>query len=192
MKILDVGCGKHKILGVKGVDIDPDSNADIIHDLNDFPYPFEDNTFDKVYARAILEHLDKAELVMKELYRICKSNAKIIITVPHFSNGVNTWGTLGHRHGFSCTWFTKSLIQTSCFDVKKIRLHYLAKHYFTFKNDPPRKKNIAEILLDKTLTFLANRNLHLCERGWCYLVGGFSMIYVEVIVKKIKNPNWRF
>jgi hypothetical protein len=43
MKILDVGCGKNKRKGAIGIDIDPNSDADVIHDLNIFPWPFNDN-----------------------------------------------------------------------------------------------------------------------------------------------------
>ena len=39
MKILDLGCGKRKRKGTVGIDISKDTDADIIHDLNKFPYP---------------------------------------------------------------------------------------------------------------------------------------------------------
>ena len=41
MKILDLGCGKRKQKDAIGVDMSEDSDADVIHDLNKFPYPFE-------------------------------------------------------------------------------------------------------------------------------------------------------
>ena len=46
IKILDLGCGKKKRPGSVGVDINPNSDADIIHDLNVFPYPFENSSFE--------------------------------------------------------------------------------------------------------------------------------------------------
>ena len=48
MKILDVGCGKSKYPGSIGIDISEKTDADVIHDLNKIPYPFEDNTFDYI------------------------------------------------------------------------------------------------------------------------------------------------
>ena len=60
--------------------------VDYKHDLNKFPYPFNDNTFSYVRAWAIIEHLDNPEKVVKELTRICKSGAIIEILVPHFSH----------------------------------------------------------------------------------------------------------
>jgi len=42
-KILDLGCGNRKKEGTIGIDINPNTNADIIHDPNTFPYPFEES-----------------------------------------------------------------------------------------------------------------------------------------------------
>ena len=52
-QILHLGCGFNKITGSIGVDINPDSAADVIHDLNNFPYPFKDNRFDRIIAENI-------------------------------------------------------------------------------------------------------------------------------------------
>lgn len=84
MKILDLGCGKKKQKGAMGIDINPDTDADIIHDLNKFPYPFEDSTFDFIYADNVIEHLDNVVKVLEELYRITKGGATIKIIVPFF------------------------------------------------------------------------------------------------------------
>lgn len=45
------------ITEITRVDYSPDSNADVIFDLNQKPWPFEDNTFDEVHAYNIMEHL---------------------------------------------------------------------------------------------------------------------------------------
>jgi hypothetical protein len=47
-KILDLGCGKKKRYGTIGVDWSDRYNADIIHDLNKFPYPFKKNSIDHI------------------------------------------------------------------------------------------------------------------------------------------------
>jgi hypothetical protein len=36
-KILDVGCGQNKFPGAIGIDANPRSHADVIHDLGNFP-----------------------------------------------------------------------------------------------------------------------------------------------------------
>jgi len=76
MKILDIGCGKDKIKGegviVIGVDIDPNHKANVVHNLNKFPYPFKDDEFDEIICFNILENLENIPNVIKEIYRIGK------------------------------------------------------------------------------------------------------------------------
>ena len=40
-KIIDLGCGIKKTLGAIGVDLNDSIKPDVKHDLNKFPYPFE-------------------------------------------------------------------------------------------------------------------------------------------------------
>ena len=60
---------------------------DILWDLETFPWPWEDNTVDEILLFHVLEHLGqnpKTYLrIIKELYRICKNDAIIQISVPH-------------------------------------------------------------------------------------------------------------
>ena len=72
MKILDLGCGNKKLPGAIGIDVNPLSDADVIHDLNVLPYPFEDSIFDEIIADNVIEHLDNLLRIMEELSRISK------------------------------------------------------------------------------------------------------------------------
>lgn len=44
--------------------------------------PFEDNSFNIVYATALIEHLDQPIKMLQEAHRILKVNGIIIITTP--------------------------------------------------------------------------------------------------------------
>jgi len=57
-KILDVGCGQNKYPGAIGIDSNPRTQADVIHDLGQSPYPFPDNEFDEVICRHVIDLLD--------------------------------------------------------------------------------------------------------------------------------------
>lgn len=89
-KILDLGCGKNKhyLDGAKviGVDIDTESDADVIYDLNVIPWPFKDDEFDMVICQDVLEHLDDLPKVMLEVRRVCKNGGIIKIRTPHYSS----------------------------------------------------------------------------------------------------------
>jgi predicted SAM-dependent methyltransferase len=104
-KVLDLGCGNRKKEGSVGVDLNPGTNADIIHDLNVFPYPFEDSAFEKIYADNVIEHLDNVVKVMEELYRISKPEGIIIIKVPFFRSRY-AFIDPTHKHYFTTESFT--------------------------------------------------------------------------------------
>jgi len=104
LKILDLGCGKRKREGAIGIDISEDTDADIVHDLNVFPYPFSDSEFDYVYADNIIEHLDNVVKVLEELHRITKDGATIKIIVPFFRS-VYAYIDPTHKHFFTVRSF---------------------------------------------------------------------------------------
>lgn len=85
-KKLNLGCGKEILEGYTNLDIIKLEGTDVVHDLNKFPFPFKDNTFDEILAKSILEHLYDLQKTLEELWRISKPNAIINIGVPHFES----------------------------------------------------------------------------------------------------------
>ncbi|MFH1332570.1 MAG: methyltransferase domain-containing protein [archaeon] len=87
--IIDVGPGRRPR---KDANIFIDINYDLIKhlrnpvvwDLNKTPYPFENESIDKIYMESVLEHLETpmAE-IMKELWRILKVNGTVVLIVPN-------------------------------------------------------------------------------------------------------------
>jgi len=121
VKILDLGCGNRKRAGAIGIDFNPDSAADIIHDLNSFPYPFGDSGFDEIYADNVIEHLDDVLHVMEELYRISKPGGLVKIIVPYFRA---KWAFIDptHKHFFtveSFSYFDPGHIHNKLFNYSK-------------------------------------------------------------------------
>ncbi len=91
MKILDVGCGKKKYVSVHpadtvvGMDGSRRADSDVLHNLENLPWPFADNEFDLVIARHILEHLSDLIATMEEIWRVVRPGGSVKITVPYFS-----------------------------------------------------------------------------------------------------------
>lgn len=72
VKKLNLGAGHMRLPGFTKVDLDASRNPDIIHNLNDMPYPFESNSVEYVEMSHIIEHLDEPLKVLKELHRIMR------------------------------------------------------------------------------------------------------------------------
>jgi len=99
-KILDVGCGWNKTPGAIGIDANPKTHADVIHDLGSIPYPFPDNEFDEIVCRHVAEHVPNVMSFIAELHRVAKPGGRITITTPHYSNP--DWATdPTHRNHFN-------------------------------------------------------------------------------------------
>ncbi len=83
---LNLGCGENKFPGY--INVDKFGVPDIKHDLETFPWPWENNSVKEIQLIHVLEHLGQdAEIyfgIFKEMYRICTNGAKVHIVVPHF------------------------------------------------------------------------------------------------------------
>lgn len=103
-KILDVGCGNNKYPGAIGMDFNPRTQADVIHDLGVVPYPFDDDEFDEIFTHHVAEHVPDVMAFVSELHRITKPGGRIKLVTPHYSNP--DWPTdPTHRNHFNSYTF---------------------------------------------------------------------------------------
>ena len=86
LRILDVGCGIHKQPGAIGLDRNPASRADVIADLDRFPYPFADSSFDRLTAIHVIEHVNDVIRTMEEFHRLVRSGGTVRIETPHYTD----------------------------------------------------------------------------------------------------------
>ena len=82
--------------GAVGIDRVQAVNPDVVHDLDVFPYPFEDNSFDRIRMRHVVEHLSDIVKLMEEVHRIGKPGAEVEIITPHYSSS-NSWTDPTHK-----------------------------------------------------------------------------------------------
>jgi len=126
---LNLGCENKRISGYINVDVDPNSSADIIADLNK-RFPFEDNTISEIKADDIIEHVDNPIAFLNECWRVLIVGGKLLIHVPHFKDGSAYFPE--HKTLFSYCWFQKG-IEKKYAGIKpyksKIRLCYMKNHW---------------------------------------------------------------
>lgn len=97
---LDVGCGSNKLenyIGIDALDID---GVDVVWDLEEFPWPFEDSSFDYIKAFHIIEHINNQVGFFREIHRVAANGAIVHIETPHFSSS-NSWADPTHVKHFS-------------------------------------------------------------------------------------------
>lgn len=90
--MLDFGCGSkpYKDLFIVdeyiGLDFDNsghehgDENIDYFYDGKELP--FEDSSFDSFFSSQVFEHVPNLENILKEIFRVLKPGANLLITVP--------------------------------------------------------------------------------------------------------------
>ncbi len=181
MKILDVGCGSNPYEGAIGMDYNPRTNADVIHDLDDFPYPFEDNEFDLVVSRHVVEHVPNVIRFMEELHRITRPGGRIRLITPHYTNP--DWaGDPTHLHPLNSYSFISFLSD---------------KQVFEFYTDVEMKQISAYVSLLNLwkafgFEFLVNldekyKSMRFFRRFWeqylCYMIRGKILHFEFEVVK---------
>jgi len=92
LDILNLGSGKRPIEAAVNHDLrlDPERPwITVAHDLNELPWPWANESFDKVVARAVLEHLD-IDLVhsLDECWRILRPRGILYLKLPFWHSDI--------------------------------------------------------------------------------------------------------
>jgi len=170
MKKLNLGCGNDIKKGYVNLDFIKQPGVDIVHNLNKFPWPFKDNTFDEVYASHVLEHVDDLIKTMEEIIRISKPESKIKIRVPHFSCGVS-YRDPTHKRLFSYftfDYFEKGEYNLPKFKIIRKRLNF-TRLSFTF--------------LNPIINPIINLSPALYERFFCWVFPCSEVLFELKVVK---------
>ena len=162
-KILDLGSGVKKNQNAIKVDINPKVNPDIIHDLNKFPYPFEDQYFDTIIMDNVIGELNKFFKVMDEIYRISKIGSEIIIKVPYFRSAY------GSIHPNIKTFFTVRTFEY--FDPNSEIYKRYKYSDSTFKVEKLKfNENFKSGLVKSITRYIADKNPNFYERTLSHLI----------------------
>jgi SAM-dependent methyltransferase len=159
---LHLGCGKDIIPGFINLDSIKLPGVDVVYDLNKFPWPFKNNSFDYILAKSTLEHLEDLIKVMEEVHRISKKDAIIEIIVPHFAS-LGAYIDPTHKLFFSYytfDYFTENFdynfYSKARFKIEERKIVY-NKKFFLFEGIANLSPRFHEIFLRK---FLPVQDLH--------------------------------
>ena len=96
---LNLGAGNDILDGFENHDITKLPGIDVVFDLNQYPWPWNDDAFEEVVANDLLEHLDNFMRAMEELHRIIAPNGKLKLSVPYW-NSTSRYIDPTHKMGF--------------------------------------------------------------------------------------------
>ncbi|MBF6559879.1 MAG: methyltransferase domain-containing protein [Candidatus Binataceae bacterium] len=171
---LNLGCGRKRIDGALNLDISTEVGADVVHDLNQMPWPFASGRFKEVTAFDVIEHCRDVIAVMDEIHRVCRDGAIVKITVPHFSCA-NAFADPTHRQFFSH--------MTMDYFTGEREVSYYTRSRF--------RKQAAQIiftpsLVNRVVGRLANRWPRKYESRWPWIFPAW-FLYFELAVLKPKD-----
>ena len=125
-RFLEIGCGRGEFLDVfqklgfdcQGVDISDYSVNKLSHfkvkkvDITKDSLPYEDNSFDIVFHKSLIEHLYSPEHLMRETYRVLKPGGRVIILTPDWVSQMKVFfEDFTHIHPYD---------KTSIYDLLKV------------------------------------------------------------------------
>ncbi|MBN2508231.1 MAG: hypothetical protein JXQ71_16220 [Verrucomicrobia bacterium] len=130
-RILDIGCGRQKVAGALGLDCVRETDADLVCDLNEIPWPLEADWFEEVFANNVVEHLANLPAILTEIHRVSRHGALLHIRTPHFAS-LSSWEDPTHVNHLSLDSFdyfcgsTRHVGHyTRCrFEVVRKKLHF--------------------------------------------------------------------
>lgn len=167
MRLLDVGCGIKKAPGSIGVDRNPASAADVLCDLDRFPYPFADDSFDRLQAIHVIEHVSDVIRTMEEFHRLVRPGGRVFLVTPHYTD------------------FSSFCDPTHCWHLNSFSFRYFGENhggfgYYSAARFREISVHVRLLALWRYmgLEFLVNRSTRI-RRFWeyylCYIVRGKVM-----------------
>jgi SAM-dependent methyltransferase len=176
-RILELGCGFNKTPGAFGVDIIAGSQADLVHDLNVFPYPLADSSWDRIICRDVLEHVENFVQTMEEIWRVGRPGASVDVVAP-FMSSVNYYSDPTHRRAFTSRSFDYFIAGTPVFRLgySKARFEMIRCEYDA--EDRPLRRGFHRWALD-----WANRNKAEYENRYAFLYPLYNIFFELRVVK---------
>jgi SAM-dependent methyltransferase len=176
-RILDVGCGRQKYPGSIGIDMNPDTAADVLCHIDRGYLPFRDNSFDEVRAIHLIEHVENVIRTVEEFHRVTRAGGIVFLVTPHytdfssFCDPTHRW----HLNSFSFWYFYPEGLHGEASWYSRVRLRQRRLHV-----------RLLQVWRYLGFEFLVNHSLRF-RRFWefylCYIVRGKVMEFELEVIK---------
>lgn len=100
---INLGCGYDIRAGWINVDSSQLPGVNVVHNIEQLPLPFENESATEVVCQDVFEHIEYIP-VLKDIHRILKPNGTVTIRVPHFTSK-NSYTDPTHKKLFAIRTF---------------------------------------------------------------------------------------
>ena len=171
MKFLDNGCGRGDFLEsfarmgleVYGTDVDPVKETKRIHkvDLENERLPFENDYFDVIFSKSVIEHINDTHHYMTEMKRVLAPGGILIMLVPDWKSQYKIFfEDPTHVHPY-CTESLEKLLMMYEFEKSGAELFYQLPFIWKFplikKFDFMKTFGVSKIHTNKTYRFFREK-----------------------------------
>ena len=84
--ILNLGAGDKAVEGRVNVDVVPLPGIDVVHDLDEHPWPWRNGEATEIHALHIFEHVADPLGFMQQCWRVLESGGWLHVEVPHWQS----------------------------------------------------------------------------------------------------------
>ena len=196
-QLFNIGCGGYIMEGITNVDINSGEGVDVVCDLSIFPWPWDDNSIDGIYAIHFLEHFRDSIQLFRELNRVLKPGGFLMVAVPH-STSIYAMANLDHYTAWSLPTFKQvtnpSDLHLNFFHQDFIRIRYMLWDWRRKHPHLPQPKSLTFVgyplfrtlfrPVELLIQFLIDLHPMVFERFWSGLVGGADEMWWRGIKKE--------
>lgn len=168
LKMIELGCGNGNVLKYlhqQGINIE---GSDLflealkfcqqiinvpLYQINALRTPFRDASYDIIGLFDLLEHIKNDAELLKEAYRICKPQGKIILTVPAHQHLWSYFDVLSHHQRRYCKKELVNKLEKAGFQIEKISFYmfFLFPIYWAFRKINLFRKSNKNLLASQLL-----------------------------------------
>lgn len=159
---LHLGCGEDYRPDAVNVDAVPSVDPDVVLDLEETPWPFEDGRFDRIVAHHVLEHLADQSAILAECARVLEPGGRLEVAVPV---GLDATADPDHEHTWS--WRTPEFFTGARHWDADLPLTVVEKDVSLWGQLPGRLNDQYGRLLDRLLR-------HYGPDRWCFAMPATS------------------
>lgn len=168
LKMIELGCGNGNVLEYlhqQGINIE---GSDLflgalkfcqqitnvpLYQINALRTPFRDASYDIIGLFDLLEHIKNDAELLKEAYRICKPQGRIILTVPAHQHLWSYFDVLSHHQRRYCKKELVNKLEKAGFQIEKISFYmfFLFPIYWVFRKINLFRKGNKNLLASQLL-----------------------------------------